>query len=161
MFIEKGTNNLGIGIGPGLAGIYGTMSVPAISVGYQAGVHENISVGGLVGYSSSTYDGGFFGNRSYEWTYSYIVIGARGEYHFTDVEVENLDLYSGLTLGYTIVKCLRAKRLYRLLLCSRKLFALWVSCWGQVLFFPDNWRFFGIGLWGRLHYGRRLLLNYN
>jgi hypothetical protein len=100
---RKGTNNLGIGIGPGLAGIYGTMSVPAISLGYQAGVHEKISVGGLVGYSSSTYDGGFFANRSFEWTYSYIVIGARGEYHFTDVEVENLDLYSGLTLGYTIV----------------------------------------------------------
>ncbi|HEX9740091.1 MAG TPA: hypothetical protein VGA29_04890, partial [Ignavibacteriaceae bacterium] len=95
---RKGVNNLNIGIGPGLAGIYGSMDIPSISVGFQAGVHEKISVGGIVGYSAST-----FGEGQYEWTYSYIFIGARGEYHFVDLDVDDFDLYGGLTLGYNIV----------------------------------------------------------
>ena len=95
---RKGANNLNIGIGPGLAGIYGSMDIPAISVGFQAGVHEKISVGGIVGYSAST-----FGEGQYEWTYSYIFIGARGEYHFVDLDVDDFDLYGGVTLGYNIV----------------------------------------------------------
>jgi hypothetical protein len=100
---KKGNNNLNIGIGPGLAGIYGSSSVPGISAGYQVGVHEKFSVGGIVGYSSSSYSSGYFLGKEYKWTYSYIFIGARGEYHFIDANVENLDLYGGLTLGYNIV----------------------------------------------------------
>ena len=95
---HKGMNTLNLGIGPGLAGIYGTMDVPAISLGFQAGVHEKISVGGIVGYSSSSY-----GEADYTWTYTYFFIGARGEYHFVDLDVKDLDLYAGLTLGYNIV----------------------------------------------------------
>ena len=93
-----GHNTLSIGIGPGLAGIYGSMDVPAISLGYQAGIHKNFSVGGIVGYSSSSY-----GEFNYKWTYSYIFLGARGEYHFIEADIENTDLYAGLTLGYNIV----------------------------------------------------------
>lgn len=99
---KKGTNNLSIGIGPGLQGIYGSMDIPAISVGYQAGLHKNFSVGGIVGYSSSTYGYSYL-NSNYEWKYSYIIIGARGEYHFTEVDLENTDLYGGVTIGYNIV----------------------------------------------------------
>ena len=95
---KKGTNNLSLGIGPGLAGIYGNMDMPSISLGYQAGILEKISVGGIAGYSSSSY-----GVIGYKWTYSYMFIGARGEYHFVDVDLENFDLYGGLTLGYNIV----------------------------------------------------------
>ena len=100
---KKGNNMLNIGIGPGLAGIYGTMDIPSISAGFQAGIHEKFSVGGIVGYSSSSYDGGTYLGHDYEWTYTYIVIGARGEYHFVDADVEDLDLYGGVTLGYNIV----------------------------------------------------------
>ena len=95
---KKGNNNLNIGIGPGLHGIYGDMDIPAISAGFQAGVHEKISVGGLVGYSSSS--DAFSGD---EWTFTYIFIGARGEYHFIDLDVDDFDLYGGVTLGYNIV----------------------------------------------------------
>ncbi len=99
---KKGMNNLNIGIGPGLQGIYGSMDLPAISVGYQVGFHKNFSVGGILGYSSSTYDYSYI-NSNYEWKYSYFFIGARGEYHFTEVDLENTDLYAGVTLGYNIV----------------------------------------------------------
>ena len=48
-----------------------------------------------------------FGFRGYNWSYSYIFIGGRGEYHFDKSELkiqnDNLDLYAGLTLGFNIV----------------------------------------------------------
>jgi hypothetical protein len=100
---KKGVTNLnaGISIG-GLAGLYGEADFPPLSLGLQFGIHEKISVGGIVGYSSSSYDLGWY-NDDYKWTYRYIFIGARGEYHFVDVDVKDLDLYGGLTLGYNIV----------------------------------------------------------
>lgn len=101
---KKGVNNLnaGISIG-GLAGLYGTADFPPISLGLQFGVHEKLSVGGIVGYSSSSYDFGHWNGQDWSWTYRYIFVGARGEYHFVDVDVKDLDLYGGLTLGYNIV----------------------------------------------------------
>lgn len=100
---KKGVTNLnaGVSIG-GLAGLYGTADFPPISLGLQFGIHEKISVGGIVGYSSSTYDLGFFSTQ-YKWTYRYIIVGARGEYHFVDVDVKDMDLYGGVTVGYNIV----------------------------------------------------------
>lgn len=101
---KKGVTNLnaGISIG-GLAGLYGEADFPPLSLGLQFGIHEKISVGGIVGYSSSSYDYGYYGNSDWKWTYTYIFIGARGEYHFVDVDVKDLDLYGGLTIGYNIV----------------------------------------------------------
>lgn len=101
---KKGVTNLnaGISIG-GLAGLYGEADFPPLSLGLQFGIHEKISVGGIVGYSSSSYDYGFYSNDDYSWTYTYIFVGARGEYHFVDVDVKDLDLYGGVTLGYNIV----------------------------------------------------------
>lgn len=89
-----------VGLGLGFGGIYGSVSFPPISFGFQYGVHEKISVGGIIGYTSSTQDA--FLNRNYNWKYSYIVIGARGEYHFLE-NVDRVDGYGGATLGYNIV----------------------------------------------------------
>ncbi|MDP2364427.1 MAG: hypothetical protein Q8M94_11750, partial [Ignavibacteria bacterium] len=70
---KKGVNNLnaGISIG-GFAGGYGTSDFPPISLGLQFGIHEKISVGGIVGYSSSSYD---YGYNDWSWTYRYILVG--------------------------------------------------------------------------------------
>ncbi len=99
MAYKKGDQviNVGIGIG-GLAGAYGTGSV-AITGGYEYGVTENISLGGVVGYSSSTDDFGF----GYGWKYTYIIIGARGAYHVDLFHNPNIDTYGGILLGYNIV----------------------------------------------------------
>jgi hypothetical protein len=94
---------VGIGIG-GLGGFYGTSSIPVISAGLDFGVHEFVSVGGVVGYTSSKYEGLFgFGNAAYSWKYTYITLGARGSYHFLQLPNEKLDLYGGLGLGFNIV----------------------------------------------------------
>jgi hypothetical protein len=89
--------NLGIGIG-GFAGAYGTGSI-AVTGGYENAVNENISLGGILGYSSSSYDYGFGDS----WKFTYILIGVRGAYHYDVLHNGNLDTYGGIMLGYNIV----------------------------------------------------------
>lgn len=98
---RNGSKTLNAGIGFGFAGTEGSSTLPPISVGYQVGMTDKISVGGILCYSGSSYKASF-GTSSYEWKYSYIVIGGRGEYHFMEPS-DKLDLYAGLTLGYNIV----------------------------------------------------------
>ncbi len=94
----KGNNVIHGGIGFGLAGLYGSSTLPPIHVGFEYGFEEKISLGGVVGYAGSKENFGGFG----EWKYSYIVIGARGGYHFLENN-SNLDAYAGAMLGYNIV----------------------------------------------------------
>ena len=100
MAYKKGDQviSLGLGLG-GFAGAYGGSSGIALSGGYEYGIHENISLGGIVGYSSSSED---FGG-GYGWKYTYILIGARGAYHLDLLHKDNIDTYGGILLGYNIV----------------------------------------------------------
>ena len=99
MAYKKGDQvvNLGIGLG-GLASAYGSSGI-AITGGYEYGVNENISLGGVLGYSSSSEDFGY----GYGWNYTYILIGARGAYHYDLFHNPNIDTYGGILLGYNIV----------------------------------------------------------
>jgi len=98
--LDKSDLNIGIGIGSTL---YGTETIPPISASYEIGFPwekndftKNMSVGGYLGFSQTTYDW-FYG----EWSYTYIIIGARATYHFYNEG--NMDAYGGLMLGYNIV----------------------------------------------------------
>lgn len=92
---------LNIGAGIGLVGLAGDATLPPLSVGLQFGLTDKISVGGIVGYAGSS-DKFSILATSYEWKYSYIIVGARGEYHFMEPS-NKLDAYAGLTLGYNVV----------------------------------------------------------
>lgn len=95
---NKGDKVVSLGVGFGLAGVYGTGGVP-ISLGFDYGLDvPKISVGGVVAYASSTDDFGF----GYSWKYTYILVGARGAYHFLE-DNKNIDAYGGIILGYNIV----------------------------------------------------------
>ena len=94
---DKSTSYLHAGIGFGGGFYSGTITLPPISVSYEKAVTENISVGAIVGYSSSKYV--YFTTDEYKYTY--ILIGARGNYHFATSE--KFDPYAGVTLGYNIV----------------------------------------------------------
>lgn len=94
---DKSTSYLHAGIGFGGGFYSGTITLPPVSVSYEKAVTENISVGAIVGYSSSRYN--YLGTD--EFKYTYILIGARGNYHFATSE--KFDPYAGLTLGYNIV----------------------------------------------------------
>jgi hypothetical protein len=97
-----GTNVIsgGIGLGSSLANgyTYGTQGI-GLSASYERGIWEAgpgvISLGGYIGYKtfSEVYAG-----YSYKWNYT--IIGGRGAYHFTGLNVDNLDLYAGLMLSY-------------------------------------------------------------
>ena len=95
---NKGNSYGHVGLGIGLAGLYGTSSLPPITVSYERAIEQKIGIGGIFGYSSSKQDP--FANFS--WKYTYIIIGARGAYHFLE-DNENTDAYGGATLGYNIV----------------------------------------------------------
>lgn len=113
---KVGDQNVSAGIGFGLAGIYGTATLPPITVGYEtalSALEGKLSVGGLVGYAGSSVDvtvpvqtGTYFGYPTYSLAtdkikYSYIIIGARGAYH--QPLIDNVDTYGGLMIGYNLV----------------------------------------------------------
>jgi hypothetical protein len=103
---EAGTNviSAGLGLGSSLGSgyTYGSQS-PGISASYERGIWEAgpgvISLGGYIGYKSFKYgysDAGYV----YSEKWNYTIIGARGAYHFTGLNVENLDLYAGVMIAY-------------------------------------------------------------
>jgi hypothetical protein len=90
--------NVGIGLGSvyGYAG-YGS-SLPPLSASFEVGITDKVGIG-RVGV------GGIFAYSKYgdsNFSVSNIIIGARGLYHF-DFDVEKLDVYGGVMLGYNIV----------------------------------------------------------
>lgn len=79
--------NLGIGLG----------SYAPISLSYERGVSDNLTVGGLVNY---------WGTSSGGYKASYIGIGGKLAYHLNnafDISDDNWDLYAGATLAYAFV----------------------------------------------------------
>lgn len=94
----------GIGIGSPYAVAAATgadvSSIPPIHVSFEHGLKDKIGIGGLVGYTASTqtFNVPFFGE--YKFKYSYIIVGARGTYHF--INDEKMDIYAGAMLGYNI-----------------------------------------------------------
>lgn len=106
---DKGDNVIGLGIGIG--GHYGVSSsgyssqTPAFGVMYEKGMRWNagpgiIGLGGYLGYKSLRYKAtaGFY---SYDWKWTYTIIGIRGGYHYEFLE--KLDTYGGLLLSYNVV----------------------------------------------------------
>jgi hypothetical protein len=97
-----GTNvvSAGLGLGSSLASgyTYGTQGI-GLSATYERGIWEAgpgvISLGAYVGYKSFSYSG-----PGYDYKWNYTIIGARGAWHFTGLNVDNLDLYGGLMLSY-------------------------------------------------------------
>ncbi|MFN9710539.1 MAG: hypothetical protein ACK55K_03935, partial [Bacteroidota bacterium] len=99
---NKDQKFINAGIGLGSAYYYGgsTSSVPPIHASFEVGVTDKIGVGGLMGYAASRLNQNYFFDGAYTWRFSYLVLGARGAYHF--LNNEKADLYAGLMLGYNI-----------------------------------------------------------
>lgn len=101
---QKGTTNanVGIGLGTALGGL--GKARPAISISVDHGFWDMggpgvISLGGYVGNTGYKY-----GGAGYTAKWNYIIIGARGAYHYNGfTDVPKLDVYGGAMLGYNIV----------------------------------------------------------
>ncbi len=91
----KGDNVASVNIG--LAGSYGQ----PVSVTYEYGIcnlgnNMSIGIGALAGFGVDKEH-----VNGYKHSYSNLIFGARGAWHYT--KVDNLDLFAGVTLGYDIV----------------------------------------------------------
>lgn len=97
----QGSQRLHIGVGVGSPYAYSGSSttIPPVHVSYEHGISDKIGVGGLIGYTSSKYEESFFGTE-YSWKFSYLLIGARGSYHF--YQTDKLDTYVGAMLAYNV-----------------------------------------------------------
>ena len=85
------------GLRLGMYGVYGSSTLPPIFAAFEMGVADKITAGGIVAFAGSS-DDFTFG----KWKYTYIVISARGAYHFLEHN-KDFDAYAGLGLGYGIV----------------------------------------------------------
>jgi len=90
----KGMNLLNAGIGLGSYGLYGTGGLPVVA-SFEHGFTKNITAGIEAGFVQRSY--------AVDWTYTYVLVGARGSYHFSEVlKIANpkLDVYGGAGLIY-------------------------------------------------------------
>lgn len=99
---SSGTNviNAGIGLG-GQFDTYGSPSQsPTFSASYERGIWD-IAGPGVISL------GGYLGHKSYKYSnndkWNYTIVGVRGAYHYTGLNVENLDVYGGAMLSYNIL----------------------------------------------------------
>ncbi len=105
---EMGTSVINLGIG--LGGTYYSGSgysgvIPPVSFSYEKGIKDGIfdkgiiGAGAYLGYTAAKWEySDSYG--SYSWTYSNILIGARGSLHYP--LIDGMDTYVGLILGYDI-----------------------------------------------------------
>jgi hypothetical protein len=95
--------HVGIGVGSPYAYSGSDVSIPPVHASAEFAVSEKIGVGGLIGYTASKWEQtDIIGTEtySYSWKFSYIIVGARGAYHFIDSD--KADVYGGVMLGYNI-----------------------------------------------------------
>jgi hypothetical protein len=107
---DNGDNviSAGIGFGSSLGGRFGySTQTPGISLQYEHGNWDVggpgvISLGAYLGFKSYSYKEAYpFVSYSYKWNYT--IIGIRSAYHYNGFKAENLDVYGGLMLSYSIL----------------------------------------------------------
>lgn len=99
---DKGTQvgSIGVGVGGSFGSYTTSSSTPAISLQYERGIWEIsdkgvVSLGGYLGYRSFKYEG-----PGYRQSWNYSIIGVRSAFHYKGFDIEKLDPYAGLMLGY-------------------------------------------------------------
>jgi hypothetical protein len=91
------------GLGFGMAGMYGDVVIPPISLSIDIPKEIEgfpLSFGAVVGLSKSEYS--YWSLDDYTWSYTYFLIGGRGAFHYK-LDSDKLDTYVGIMLGYNIV----------------------------------------------------------
>lgn len=90
-------------LGPSL-GFYFHGSTPIFGANFEHAMDTDLGdgilgIGGIFRYWSWSTDEGYWGDESWGWTYTDIMIGVQGNYHFK-VGDEKIDPWAGLTLAY-------------------------------------------------------------
>jgi hypothetical protein len=97
---NKGDAVLNFGVGVGSAYLYsGATAWPAVNASFEYGVYKlkNIgvfSVGGILSWQHA-----YNGYNNYDLAWNEIYFGARSAFHLSLLEIDNLDVYGGITIG--------------------------------------------------------------
>jgi hypothetical protein len=91
--------NLSLGLGSHYYTTYDKMQVPPVAASLELGVADEVIEKGSIGVGP--YLGFFSSKYANYWRTSYLVLGARGNFHYP--LVEKLDTYTGLLLAYNVV----------------------------------------------------------
>ena len=101
---SSGTNiiNLGVGFGGAFGGFTTSSASPVFSASFERGIWEVpgpgvVSLGAYLGYKTFKNNTAFVDS---DW--SYTIIGFRGAYHYTGLEITKLDIYGGAMFSYRI-----------------------------------------------------------
>lgn len=101
--------NIGIGLGWGYAGGYGSFStfpLPSFNASFEAGLFDlpNVGVISIGGFGSfrTTWDSGAISGYDYDYTYNNTILAARGVFHFGFFDTGAFDLYAGIHSGVRI-----------------------------------------------------------
>ena len=109
---DEGDNVLGVGVG--ILGGYsvgwsgaGVTQSPALNVHFDHGMGDlgpgTWGLGGYVGYKTLSYTSKYI-YYNYDYSYTYLVVGARGTWHYNEWHGNNkLDTYGGIMLAYRSV----------------------------------------------------------
>jgi hypothetical protein len=109
---EEGDNVLGAGIGIGGAysniGFSSNVSqTPAISLHFDHGMGElgpgQWGLGGYLGYKHISYSERYYTYWTYDYSWTYFILGVRGSWHYNDWHTDKLDTYGGFMLAYDAV----------------------------------------------------------
>ena len=106
---DEGDNVLGLGVG--LLGGYGVgwsgsgaSQSPALNVHFDHGMGDlgpgTWGLGGYAGYKTSSYKAAYFNFYNVDYHYTYLVIGARGTWHYNEWHDDKWDTYGGVMLAY-------------------------------------------------------------
>lgn len=153
---DKGVFTLQIGTGLGAntllwgvsSSVYGRgfYAVPPIIVSGSWGIMDLVSVGFIVGY-----EGWGYTNSTYTYGLNYIMIGARGDFHFNRwIKVKRLDVYAGIVVGANIMVYSGNVPYLSSLPVGGGL--LWNVQGGVKWYFHEN-----VGLWAEVGYGYSII----
>lgn len=102
-----GTNvvSAGVGLGSSLGNYSYASQSPGFSAQFERGIWELgpgvVSLGGYVGIKNYKYSyTDPYGGGHYESKWNYTIVGVRGAYHYTGLDISNLDVYGGVMLSY-------------------------------------------------------------
>ena len=102
--VEEGNKIINLNVGFITQFNNGNIQVPPITLSFDYLLTQVgpgiISVGAMAGYATSKEDLRLYPGNYY--TYSFILLGARGAYHWFPGQNDKIDTYAGITLGYDI-----------------------------------------------------------
>lgn len=134
------------GVGLGGYGYANGSGLPLLNVSFEKGLPQRlgpgyVGVGGYLGYKTSTYKYG----GEYRWTYTDVLLAARGAWHPDFAHSEKLDGYVGLAVGVNLYRFNSTDDDY---FDATHTSVLWGGYLGGRYMFTDQ-----LGAYGELGYG--------